>query len=91
MSSVSQSPDAGMSGGATNTDLCRAWETVVSKLEAGDPRISHFVFGHWSTTHPRVPDNRAMADELAAWLTWQDFMLPWAVRTKAVASSSSVR
>jgi lysophospholipase L1-like esterase len=81
----------GMSGGATNTDLCRAWETVVSKLEAGDPRISHFVFGHWSTTHPRVPDNRAMADELVAWLTWQDFMQPWAVRTKAIASSSSMR
>jgi lysophospholipase L1-like esterase len=67
----------GMTGGAKALDLCKAWETAVARLTASDPAIHPFVFGHWSITHPRVPDNRAMADELIAWLTWQDFMKPW--------------
>jgi len=38
----------------------------VTQLEAADPAISHFVFAHWTHHHPRVADDRAMADELIA-------------------------
>jgi hypothetical protein len=46
----------------------------VTQLEAADPAISHFVFAHWTRSHPRVADDRAMADELIAWLKQQPFM-----------------
>ena len=58
----------GMFGGAQSEPLRKAWEVAVAQLEATDKAISHFVFTHWSTNHPRVADHRAMADELIAWL-----------------------
>ena len=64
----------GMFGGAQSEPLRRAWESAVTKLEATDPAISHFVFKHWTTTHPRVTDDRVMADELIAWLKQQLFL-----------------
>ena len=67
----------GMHGGAKNPDYRAAWEAAVHELEAGDPRIAHYVFAHWSPLHPRVSDDRAMADELTAWLKAQAFMAPY--------------
>lgn len=64
----------GMYGGAQSEPLRTAWEAAVSQLEAADPAISHFIFTHWTHTHPRVADDRAMADELIAWLKQQPFM-----------------
>ena len=64
----------GMFGGAKSEHLIAAWNEVVKQLESADPAISHFVFTHWSETHPRVSDDRALADELVAWLKIQPFM-----------------
>ena len=64
----------GMFGGSQSPALRDAWESAVSRLEAHDPKIAHFVFSHWSKNHPRVADDRAMADELIAWLKHQKFM-----------------
>jgi len=64
----------GMFNGAQNPELCRAWEAAVARLEAADPAVSHFAFTHWSKNHPRVSDDRAMADELTAWLRSQPFL-----------------
>ncbi len=64
----------GMFGGAQSESLRQAWESAVTQLEATDPAISHFVFAHWTHNHPRVADDRAMADELIAWLKQQPFM-----------------
>ena len=64
----------GMYGGSQSPSLRKAWESAVSRLEADDAKISHFVFSHWSKNHPRVADDRAMADELVGWLKVQDFM-----------------
>ena len=64
----------GMYGGSQSPSLRKAWESAVSRLEGDDAKISHFVFSHWSKNHPRVADDRAMADELVAWLKVQDFM-----------------
>jgi lysophospholipase L1-like esterase len=64
----------GMFGGAQSPALRQAWEAAVAELERTDPRITHFVFQHWSSNHPRVADDRAMADELIAWLKHQPFM-----------------
>jgi len=63
----------GMANGARNGQLRAAWESAVAPLEAADPAISHFVFQHWTANHPRVADDRAMADELTAWLKQQAF------------------
>jgi len=63
----------GMSNGARNEALRRAWTAAVQRLEAADPRAHHFVFTHWTEQHPRVADDRAMADELVAWLRQQSF------------------
>ncbi len=71
----------GMGGGAQGSDLPRAWDAVVARATATDAKVHSYVFGHWSVQHPRVDDHRALADELVAWLTWQDFMRPWSVRT----------
>ena len=46
----------------------------MTQLEATDPAISHFVFTHWTQNHPRVTNDRTMADELIAWLKQQPFM-----------------
>jgi len=64
----------GMFGGARSEPLRLAWEAAVRELEAGDKNVSHFVFQHWTGTHPRVADDRILADELITWLKRQDFM-----------------
>lgn len=64
----------GMYGGNQSVPFREAWTAAVQQLEAGDAAVSHYVFTHWSTTHPRVSDHRAMADELTAWLRSQPFM-----------------
>jgi lysophospholipase L1-like esterase len=64
----------GMSNGAQSEPLRQAWQSAVTQLEANDKSINHFVFKHWTANHPRVADDRAMADELIAWLKQQDFM-----------------
>ncbi len=64
----------GMYNGAKHDGLRTAWEAAVAQLEAKDPKIHHHVFTHWSGPHPRVADDRAMADELIAWLKTQEFM-----------------
>jgi lysophospholipase L1-like esterase len=64
----------GMYNGAQNQQLREAWESAVTQLEATDKGISHFVFTHWTSTHPRVADDRIMADELVTWLKQQSFM-----------------
>ena len=64
----------GMYGGAQSESLRQAWESAVTQLEATDPAISHFVFTHWTRNHPRVADDRIMADELISWLKPQPFM-----------------
>lgn len=64
----------GMHGGARSERLRGPWEAAVRELEAKDPKVSHFIFKHWSETHPRVSDHRAMADELVTWLETQSFM-----------------
>jgi len=64
----------GMGGGANNPELRAAWEAAVQELERADAHVHHFVFKHWSEPHPRVADDRAMADELVAWLKQQPFL-----------------
>jgi lysophospholipase L1-like esterase len=64
----------GMFGGEQSEPLRVAWEAAVKRLEADDANISHFIFNHWETTHPRVADDRIMADKLIAWLKQQPFM-----------------
>lgn len=64
----------GMYGGAKSDVLRAAWEPAVAQVEAADSHTSHFVFTRWTGTHPRVADDRAMADELIAWLRGQNFM-----------------
>jgi lysophospholipase L1-like esterase len=64
----------GMYNGARNESLRKAWEAAVIQLEATDKGVNHFVFKHWTRNHPRVPDDRIMADELSAWLKQQKFM-----------------
>ncbi len=64
----------GMFGGARSEPLRKAWESAITQLEAKDKGVSHFVLEHWKPTHPRVADDRALADELIAWLKQQPFM-----------------
>ena len=64
----------GMWGGAQSPELRVAWSAAVAELGKTDPRVTHFVFQHWSSNHPRVSDHRAMADELIAWLKPQPFL-----------------
>lgn len=64
----------GMTGGAKNPMLREAWTEAVRQLEQSDPKVAHFVFQHFSELHPRVADDRAMAEELVAWLKTQPFV-----------------
>jgi hypothetical protein len=64
----------GMFGGAKSAPLRQSWDAAVAKLEAADPRATHFVFQHSTSSHPRVNDHRAMADELIDWLKRQPFI-----------------
>jgi lysophospholipase L1-like esterase len=61
----------GMFGGAKSDRLRAPWEAAVKRIEAADANASHYVFQHWSQTHPRVSDHQAMADELIHWLREQ--------------------
>jgi hypothetical protein len=61
----------GMWGGHNDVNLRAAWESAVKQLEAADPKVSHFVFTHWTPHHPRVADDRALAGELVTWLKSQ--------------------
>ncbi|MGH7996580.1 MAG: GDSL-type esterase/lipase family protein, partial [Opitutaceae bacterium] len=63
-----------MENGARNPGLRAAWTAAVARLEAGDPRISHYVFIHWTSNHPRLADHRALAAELISWLKRQRWM-----------------
>jgi lysophospholipase L1-like esterase len=63
----------GMGGGAENPNLRAAWTKAVDELEKQDPRVSHFVFKHFTVQHPRVVDDQAMTDELVPWLKEQSF------------------
>lgn len=64
----------GMFGGAQSPRLRGPWSEAVVRLEKNLPRVTHFAFQHWSHNHPRVADDRAMADELIDWLNRQRFM-----------------
>jgi lysophospholipase L1-like esterase len=67
----------GMGNGANSQSLRLAWHAAVTQLEANDKNLYHFVFTHWTTQHPRVADDRAMAYELIAWLRRQSFTTPY--------------
>ena len=69
----------GMFGGAQSEPLRKAFEATVAQLEAADPGVSHYVFKHWTNQHPRVADDRMMAEELTAFL---HSMKPFGCRTK---------
>jgi hypothetical protein len=64
----------GMYGGMHSAPLNMAWKYIVEKLEAGDKNISHFVFKYQAMNHPRVAEDRKLADELIDWLKQQEFM-----------------
>ena len=64
----------GMYGGMHSKPLDAAWKYIVAQLEAGDKNISHFVFKYQAMNHPRVAEDRILADELINWLKEQDFM-----------------
>jgi lysophospholipase L1-like esterase len=63
-----------MYGGMHSKPLDAAWKYIVEKLEAGDKNISHYVFKYQAMNHPRVTEDRKLADELTDWLKQQDFM-----------------
>lgn len=60
--------------GTHSPPLIAGLTTAVSELESKDPGISHFVFTHWTSNHPRVADHRALADEVIPWLKGRPFM-----------------
>jgi lysophospholipase L1-like esterase len=64
----------GMYGGMHSEFLNRAWKDIVTQLETGDKDISHFIFKYQAMNHPRVAEDRILADELVTWLKEQDFM-----------------
>lgn len=64
----------GMWGGKNSDQLRPAWEKAVAELESGDPKITHYVFDHWSGQHPRVADHRILAAELTDWVKRQGFL-----------------
>jgi lysophospholipase L1-like esterase len=66
----------GMSETETDPVLIAAWTDAIRRVEAQDPRSTHFVFAHYTDLHPRVADHRLMADELCQWLRGQPFMSP---------------
>ena len=64
----------GMAGGAQNEALRTAWTAAADELQAGDPRVSRYVFTHSAENHPRVSDDEAMAAELSSWLRARDYL-----------------
>jgi lysophospholipase L1-like esterase len=67
----------GTYGGMHSEPLNEAWKAAVTQLESGDKGISHFVFKYQAMNHPRVAEDRILADELITWLRQQDFMKPY--------------
>jgi lysophospholipase L1-like esterase len=68
----------GMESGSHSAPLNAEWGRAVARLESADPRMHHFLFTHWTPSHPRVSDHRILADELISWLRRQDFMARYA-------------
>jgi lysophospholipase L1-like esterase len=64
----------GTYGGMHSKPFDAAWKYIVEQLEAGDKNINHFVFKYQAMNHPRVAEDRKLADELITWLKEQDFM-----------------
>jgi hypothetical protein len=64
----------GMYGGMHSVPLNQSWKYIVEQLESQDKNISHFVFRYQAMNHPRVAEDRILADELITWLKEQDFM-----------------
>jgi lysophospholipase L1-like esterase len=64
----------GTMSGVNSAPLNQAWKDNVNRLESGDKDISHFIFKYQAMNHPRVAEDRKLADELIAWLKQQDFM-----------------
>jgi lysophospholipase L1-like esterase len=64
----------GMYGGMHSEFLIQAWNAAIEQLEADDKEISHFIFKYQAMNHPRVAEDRILADELITWLKQQDFM-----------------
>jgi lysophospholipase L1-like esterase len=64
----------GMYGGMHSKELDAAWKYNVEQLEANDKNISHYVLKYQAMNHPRVAEDRKLADELVTWLKQQDFM-----------------
>jgi lysophospholipase L1-like esterase len=64
----------GTTSGVHSEPLNQAWKDVVTQLEAGDKNLNHFVFKYQAKLHPRVAEDRKLADELIFWLRRQDFM-----------------
>lgn len=64
----------GTYGGMHSEFLNRAWKYIVEQLETNDKNISHYVFKYQAMNHPRVAEDRILADELINWLKEQDFM-----------------
>jgi lysophospholipase L1-like esterase len=64
----------GMSGGMHSEPFNEAWKAAVTQLESDDKNISHYILRYQAKNHPRVAEDRVLADELIAWLKQQDFM-----------------
>ena len=64
----------GTMSGVNSAPLNQAWKYIVEQLEANDKNISHYVFKYQAKLHPRVAEDRKLADELITWLKQQDFM-----------------
>ena len=64
----------GMYGGMHSKELDAAWKYNVEQLESNDKNISHYVLKYQAMNHPRVAEDRKLADELVTWLKEQDFM-----------------
>jgi lysophospholipase L1-like esterase len=64
----------GTMSGIHSEPLNRAWKDVTTQLEGSDKNLSHFVFKYQAKLHPRVAEDRILADELIGWLKQQDFM-----------------
>jgi lysophospholipase L1-like esterase len=64
----------GMYGGVHSKELDAAWKYNVEQLESNNKNISHYVLKYQAMNHPRVAEDRKLADELVNWLKQQDFM-----------------
>ncbi|MGA2171418.1 MAG: GDSL-type esterase/lipase family protein [Sedimentisphaerales bacterium] len=64
----------GTTSGVHSEPLNQAWKDVVTQLEGSDKNLNHFVFKYQAKLHPRVAEDRKLADELISWLRQQDFM-----------------